>query len=390
MSQYFSRNSIFFYFFLPILAFLVGFGINIYLVNGEYEWFGVARISYELFEQPGFWCIALVMWMAGFYNFGNDLEWKKLRIFNIFLICSLVAVVFILLYFQRSLVYPVYGLVDSLSLYFLVSFVLLVEWYRQRGGSKITELFDFFGYMVVIFFAYTAIAYFHTMIKGSLFVLNSVHDRKLWVIDNMFQENYYKVLNEWRINNVGKVRWLDKVYIGLLQQISWSIFYFYGSRDYINGRLYVYSMFLIYILGPIFYFVVPSKGPIFFEPELFSDLTFSAPHTWQLSRFLIWSTENTVAGNSHLISPFGYIAALPSLHVGIAFIMLRAMWQCKLVTIFNSLLLVLTMIATNVLGWHYVSDVIIGLLLGEGVWQLAKCISKKDKKVQMYDAYAKK
>lgn len=359
---------------LPILALGAGKAINETIVLGPYEWAGLARICRQLFERTGFWCIAFGIWAVGISNASDGMTLKQLlrRPHFVMTWAGGTALVASLSVFTDITAFAG-TLIDFTALTLLLSGVFVVDLFRANNFMAGTW---FIGKSllvgVAIFSGYTAIGYFHTMIKGALFVLATPEDDRLWAADIfLFGMNHYRALTDWRAANPGIVRGLDIIYIGLLQQICWSAFFFHGARNFSDARRYLLAMFLIYTFGPLVYFIAPSMGPIFYAPQSFSDLRFAAPDTWHLAEFLLANTNATVAGVAHEIAPFGFIAALPSLHVGISLIMLLAMRESLLAIFFNLALLLFTIAATNILGWHYVVDAIAGLILGVLVWWLA-------------------
>lgn len=362
---------------IPVLSLGVGALINATLVQGDYEWWGMARISYELFDRTGFWIIALGVWVSGVATASCRLTWRRLSEGRILFAWSATTGILICLVGVNASSLPVGSFFDLLALYTALICVPAVDLARHSHVRvAFLSMLRSLAVAIAVLGAYTSIAYFHTMIKGSLFIVATPNDALLWNLDaQLLGQTYYRSLAEWRVSHQTVVRFLDVAYIGLLQQICWSALFFHGAKDLVNGRRYLVSMFLIYSLGPAIYFLVPSKGPMFYAPTLFDDLPLLAPDTWQLASFLTWSTENTVAGIPHEIAPFSFIAALPSLHVGIALIMLLAMRKSSLVTTFNAVLLTLTVVAINVLGWHYAVDAVVGFGLGALSWVCACWIS---------------
>src|SRR4051812_47311476 len=137
--------------------------------------------------------------------------------------------------------------------------------------------------------------------------------------------------------------------------------------DVRHGLWYASALCVNWVLGAISYYLIPSMGPAFVAPQLFSDLAPTASSQLQHS---LWVDRLTV-----LWGPVGdqareavqSIAAFASLHVSVVLTaalvahllkankwLVRALW----------LYLVLVMIATIYLGWHYVVDVPAGALIG--------------------------
>lgn len=370
-------NELRFLIFVPVLSLGIGAILNATLVPGKYEWWGIARICYELFDRTGFWCIALGVWAAGVVNDSRRLTPRLSFESRLLWAWSTVSAILFCVSGLHIVNFPAGSFVDLLALCALLAGLPIIDFARHSSMTPaLVSVLRSVGVALAVFAAYTFIAYFHTMVKGSLFILALPNDSLLWNADAMLLgPSYYECLARWRFSHESVVNFLDIAYIGLLQQVCWSALFFHGARDLVSGKRYLLAMFAIYSIGPAIYFTVPSKGPMFYAPDLFSDLRFLAPDSWNLSRFLKWSTDNTVANISHEISPFSFIAALPSLHVGIALIMLIAMRKSIVVTLFNAALLALTVAATNILGWHYAVDLAAGLLLGSLAWWIACKIS---------------
>jgi hypothetical protein len=108
----------------------------------------------------------------------------------------------------------------------------------------------------------------------------------------------------------------------------------------------------------------PSLGPAFYKPELFAHM--GNTHSAAVMRNL-WENYLSFKMNPHNTSIVGGsgIVAMPSLHIALVYLSV-----IKLGKYFPRLrfilwgFLVLFMTATVYLGWHYLSDGIVGVLLG--------------------------
>lgn len=345
---------------------LISIYINIFHITNNYEYFGLFRILRELMLKNYFFLVSLIIWFFGFLVYFkknkttiNNKCFKK-KSFFLFL--------FILLLFS-SVGYP-YFFIDKLSLSILI-FAIIIS--SRNENLKTISYWKNLYMLLVLLVAYNIVAYCHTMIKAILFYVMQPVDTVLWSLENnLIIKNYYQWMQDWRIKNINAVKLLDEIYIGLLQQICWAGLFFYASKDWVNAKKYFYAIIYIYILGPPLYFFIPSLGPLFYQPSLFNDLLNNANHTIMLSQFL-WENHTDIV-EQHFVrisSPFGYIAAFPSLHVGIAVIILLSMKNSIPMFIFNLGLLFFTIIATNVLGWHYITDAIAGIFLGWLCWILS-------------------
>jgi len=134
-----------------------------------------------------------------------------------------------------------------------------------------------------------------------------------------------------------------------------------------HGLWYATALCLNWVLGAISYYLIPSMGPAFVAPQLFSDLAPTASSSLQHS---LWAERLTV-----LWGPVGdqardvvqSIAAFASLHTSVvltAALVATLLKANKVLVWALWTYLVLVMIATIYLGWHYVVDVPAGALIG--------------------------
>ncbi len=133
-----------------------------------------------------------------------------------------------------------------------------------------------------------------------------------------------------------------------------------------NGLWYATALCFNWVLGAFSYYLIPSMGPAFVAPQLFSDLAPTASSSLQSS---LWVERlNVLYG--HAPGPakdiVQSIAAFASLHVSVVLTaalvaqLLRAnRWlRVALWTYF-----VLVVVATIYLGWHYVVDDVAGVVI---------------------------
>ncbi len=129
---------------------------------------------------------------------------------------------------------------------------------------------------------------------------------------------------------------------------------------------YVTALCLNWSLGTASYYLLPSRGPVYAEPELFYDLpstgTSALQHSLLVSRWLVLQDPQ---GTERIQS----IAAFASLHVSIIFtaaligqLVLRSVLVRSVLWAFFAL----TVMATIYFGWHYIVDDIAGLVIGGG------------------------
>ena len=131
------------------------------------------------------------------------------------------------------------------------------------------------------------------------------------------------------------------------------------------GALWWVSVLSInWVIGALSYFVLPSMGPAFTEPWLFSGLPDTG--TAMLQHSLLEERRTFVidpVGSGELQS----IAAFASLHISIVFagaLMAHLLRAPRAIRVGMWVYLALTFPATIYFGWHYVVDDLAGFVIG--------------------------
>jgi membrane-associated phospholipid phosphatase len=156
---------------------------------------------------------------------------------------------------------------------------------------------------------------------------------------------------------------LSWVYLLFLPMVPVSIvIWAVWSRNVSFGYWFITAQCICWALGTVSYYAIPTLGPNFFFPWLYSDL----PDTGvaDLQDALFYGRQNI------LFNPFAdgvqSVAGFASLHVAIT-VSLALVAQYTLRTrVFRIALwvyVVLVAISTTYFGWHYIADDIAGLLI---------------------------
>ncbi len=138
-----------------------------------------------------------------------------------------------------------------------------------------------------------------------------------------------------------------------------------------DASWYVTALCLNWTLGTASYYLLPSMGPVYAEPELFWGLPETG--TSQLQDSLLasrWFVLVDPQGTERIQS----IAAFASLHVSIVFtaaLIGHMVFASKAVRAILWSFFALTVAATIYFGWHYIVDDIAGLAIGGGSVLLA-------------------
>ena len=135
------------------------------------------------------------------------------------------------------------------------------------------------------------------------------------------------------------------------------------SRNVSLGAWYATALSLNWVLGTVSYYILPSLGPAFFQPSMFSDLADSGVSALQISLFKNGVTFKADPTGSDIYG----IAGFASLHVSVvvtACLFFERTGQRAAIRIAGWAFLALTVIATIYFGWHYIADDIAGAVIG--------------------------
>ena len=131
------------------------------------------------------------------------------------------------------------------------------------------------------------------------------------------------------------------------------------------------------MLGAASYFLLPSLGPIYFDPGAFASLP--ASEVTNLQAILLdqrvaflndpaGSTPQSIAAFASLHISMSFTAALTAQLLGVGRRLRIALWAW----------LAVTAVGTVYLGWHYVVDDIAGVLMGAAALGLARVATGVD------------
>lgn len=142
----------------------------------------------------------------------------------------------------------------------------------------------------------------------------------------------------------------------------------WARRDRVS-TWWVTAVSVDWVIGVALNYALPTLGPVYDRPGDFARLSDTMTSALQQS---MWTERLQVLADPAHTNTVQNIAAFASLHVAIAttacLVAQRAGLHRSFVWVLRAFLAV-TIVATVYFGWHYVSDVIAGLLLGfVGAW----------------------
>jgi hypothetical protein len=149
------------------------------------------------------------------------------------------------------------------------------------------------------------------------------------------------------------------------------------SRDIRAGLFYATALSVNWVLGAGSYFLIPSLGPVYYEPESFAHL----PHS-EVTRLQDMLLDQRVEFLVHPTTATPQsIAAFASLHISMS---LTAVLAAHLLGVGRRLKiglwiwLGLTTLATVYLGWHYFLDDLGGIVIAVGALGVARLLTGID------------
>ncbi len=151
--------------------------------------------------------------------------------------------------------------------------------------------------------------------------------------------------------------WIVLIPLSLAAALVW-------SRNVSGGAWYVTAIAVDWVLGAATYLAVPTVGPIYAKPQLFSALPVTDTSQLQAT---MWEDRLEVLRDPFATDAVQTIAAFASLHVAImvtACIIAQLLRLQRLVLWALWVFLGLTVLSTIYLGWHYVTDALGGAVLG--------------------------
>jgi hypothetical protein len=135
-------------------------------------------------------------------------------------------------------------------------------------------------------------------------------------------------------------------------------------RDTGRGAWYVTAMCLDWAIGALSYYVLPTLGPVYARPGLFSDLPPTGASALQES---LLANRVQVLTDPWATTALHGIGAFASLHAAIIFTAALVVHRARLAPLFRWVMwayFTLTLLSTVYFGWHYVLDDIAGVGIG--------------------------
>jgi len=234
--------------------------------------------------------------------------------------------------------------------------IIREEWTWGRVGNITAGLLSFY----VCYVSYRNLKSYLPIIREDV-----LYDHELLQLDHfmMFGNNPAPLLHDLLGTDV-LAQVLATAYLAYLPLIPLTLgLVLTWSRNVSLGAWYATALSLNWVLGTVSYYILPSLGPAFFQPSMFSDLADSGVSALQISLFKNGVTFKADPTGSDIYG----IAGFASLHVSVvvtACLFFERTGQRAAIRIAGWAFLALTVIATIYFGWHYIADDIAGAVIG--------------------------
>jgi hypothetical protein len=130
-----------------------------------------------------------------------------------------------------------------------------------------------------------------------------------------------------------------------------------------DGFVFIAAAMWIWILGVGTYYLIPSLGPFHAAPQDFAGL----PHTMiQSTQAKYMAQRANLLAHPHAPGSFAQVSAFASLHVGVTtvIVLMARYYRLRRTSHVLTGYLVVIMVATVYLGWHFAVDDLAGLAIG--------------------------
>jgi hypothetical protein len=239
---------------------------------------------------------------------------------------------------------------------------LMAAWLVLLPPSRAT-LRAFVVQLIVIFVLYTLSSYAHTVGKALIFVGAEPQDDLLLAVESAwFGEPLHRPLAAYAAEHAWFLHAASAIYRWNASQILLASIVLIGVGASRERTELLSSVGLALILAAPLYHVVPSMGPVFAEPRVFSflaDANISA--NWY--DWLRLNTQQVIEGRARELSTFQYIAAMPSLHVGFSVTLLYYVRRVPFAFVPGLPITIFAWASTMILGWHYFIDGVFGTIV---------------------------
>lgn len=220
------------------------------------------------------------------------------------------------------------------------------------------------------------VSYVFTIVKSQLFVVTEPRDSLIVMVESLlFGQPFYQTVAAWAAKNPWAVSLSDWVYFLFFHHIALVALFLFSRADRLEETRYFVTLVACYLIGSLSYFLLPTLGPVFYDPERFSYIRKVVSFTPMIQDLLQHSTESVASGQLKTISTYAFIAGMPSLHMAHETVMLYFSRKSRAMFLLSLMFWMLSFSAVLVLGWHYLFEALAGLVLAAIVLPAALLVS---------------
>ncbi|MEM9067915.1 MAG: phosphatase PAP2 family protein [Myxococcota bacterium] len=211
---------------------------------------------------------------------------------------------------------------------------------------------------------FVGVSYGYSITKALVFSSVPPMDQALAELDrNLFGTDAYVVAARWALAHPEVITFCEQIYFRLFEHMAVGAVFLAGLGRADERNRYLASLATCYFLGAISYYLLPSLGPAFHDPDVFAYLRELAPAASALQELMLDNYRAVQSGSLEEVVPWTFAAAMPSLHVAHELLMLWYARHSRPFFALSTLFTIGTIAATSLLGWHYAVDWLGGALL---------------------------
>ncbi|MEZ4233331.1 MAG: phosphatase PAP2 family protein [Polyangiaceae bacterium] len=256
-----------------------------------------------------------------------------------------------------ALVFEHHTLLDAIALMVAAGVVT-----GPRAGQRWRILRE----VVVAALVFLLICYAFTVFKALVLMNRTLWDARIVALEHgVFGVRPHRVMADLGARHPGLAAWCDWAYFHFFPHMALVNVFLVGLQAPRKRIEYLGALAICYIVGGPLYWVFPGLGPSYHDPEPFRFLL-DIPHgsTAPIRAWLDGNTHAVLTGKAKVLHTWGYIACMPSLHVAHEVVMLWYARRSRLAFVAAAAFTGLTIVAVMVLGWHYPTDAVAGVLVG--------------------------
>lgn len=330
----------------------------------RYTWKEPFRVVIQdIFNQPGALVFVAGMYLIGAY--GRRGEWDLDQVVKLARTQILHGIdrfwirvaAGIAVESAQLLVLPGVSVVDSLVAFGAGFFIAGIRWNRRSATETA-------AFLVLSALVFSTASYASTVLKAASLVRGVEWDYEILALDiSLTGLVPHRLAAAWVADHSNIAMILDWVYFKLFDHMIWVTAVLVGLRQFKMRTEFLTAIAIGYLIGGIWYYLMPAWGPIYTDPAAFTYLDAIPVRTPSIRDALKIFTVEVIEGRSQLLRSWVYVAAMPSLHMAFEFIMVWYSRQSPIALLISLALMVLTFLSTLALGWHYAADSIGGAMV---------------------------